>query len=109
MRSIKTLALAAVAAGALMAFIGAGTASASKLCSTTTDPCTSPWVNGTTLDFSLLKETSATWREPGGATLDTCLVSTIKGPMTNGTSTVTANVLVEPINLTWGNCTYPTR
>jgi len=103
------LGLAVVAAGALMAFIGAGTASASVLCSTATNPCTSPWPN-TTLDFSLTTGTSANLKEPGpeGETLDTCKASTAKGTLTNGSSTATAKGPVEKANLTWGSCTFPT-
>jgi hypothetical protein len=110
MRSIKTLALAAVAAGALTAFIGAGTASASKLCSTTTDPCTSPWANGTTLDFSIASGGTATLKEPGvgGEVLDTCSSSTVKGTVTNGTATETVNGVVLLPNFTWGECTKAT-
>jgi len=40
MKHLKVLGLAAVAAMALMAIVGAGTASASELCSTNTAPCT---------------------------------------------------------------------
>src|SRR4051794_10854857 len=110
MRSIKTLALAAVAAGALMALIGAGTASASKLCSTTTDPCTSPWASPTTLDFSIASGNSAVLKEPGagGEVLDTCTTSTVKGAVTNGSATVTANSPVSQANLTWSGCTKTT-
>jgi len=109
MKYVKMLALAAVAAGALMAFIGAGTASASVICSTATNPCTSPWPK-TTVDFSLTPGTSANLKEPGpeGSTLDTCKASTVKGTLTNGSNTATANGPVEKANLTWGSCTFPT-
>src|SRR5215467_14518633 len=104
MKHVKTLALAAVAAGALMAFVGAGTASATVICSTTADPCTSPWANQT-MDLSLIG--SSVLKEPGpeGETLNTCNSGTIKGTMTNGTSTATASVAVKAENLTWGGCT----
>ncbi len=39
MKHVKLLGLIAVAAMALMALLGAGTASATVLCKTTTDPC----------------------------------------------------------------------
>jgi hypothetical protein len=110
MKYLKMLALAAVAAGALMAFIGAGTASASKLCSTTTDPCTSPWANQT-LDFSIAPGGTSVLKEPGagGEVLDTCSQSTIEGALTNGDATKTANVFVTKANLTWAGCTKTTQ
>jgi hypothetical protein len=40
MKYVKMLGLAAIAAAALMAYVGAGTASATALCSTSTSPCT---------------------------------------------------------------------
>jgi hypothetical protein len=103
------LAVAAVAAGALMALIGAGSASASVLCSTTTDPCTSPWANQS-LDFSIASGGTAILKEPGpgGAVLDTCNISTVKGTFTNGNATITANGPVSQTNLTWGGCTKTT-
>ena len=112
MKYIKMLALAAVAAGALMAFIGAGTASASVICSTTVDPCPSAqkWPSGTTIDFSIVKGGTATLKEPGpeGEVLDTCTESTVHGFLTNGDATKTANGPVKKEGLTWGGCTKPT-
>jgi hypothetical protein len=109
MKYVKMLALAAVAAGALMAFIGAGTASASVLCSTTTNPCTSPWAKQS-LDFSIAAGGTATLKEPGvgGEVLDTCTESTVQGTVTNGDATKTANGPVSKTNLTWGKCTKTT-
>ncbi len=110
MKYVKMLALAAVAAGALMAFIGAGTASASVLCSTTTEAGKCPeaqiWPNKTVIDFSLTPETSALLKETGaeGKTLDTCKVSTVKGELTN--AAVATGKITE---LTWGTCTFPTK
>ncbi len=109
MKHLKILALAAVATGALMAFIGAGSASASVLCSTTVTTCPGgqTWPNGTIIDFSLTTGTSANLQETafeGGETLDTCKSSTAKGKLTNsaaGTGQFT--------ELTWGSCTFPTK
>jgi hypothetical protein len=103
------LALAAVAAGALMAFIGAGTASASKLCSTTVDPCPAGqhWPIGTPIDFSLKKETSANLTNTAGEAIDSCTGSTVTMTTTNtgsGTETVTAHIT----KLEWIGCTFPT-
>lgn len=109
MRYAKMLALAAVAAGALMAFLGAGTASATVLCSTTADPCPAgqDLVKGTVLDFSLKAETSANLTETGGEPIDSCSVSTVKGHITNtgGSTATTTGKITE---LKWEKCTFPT-
>jgi len=111
MKYVKILGLAAIAAAALMAFIGAGTASATVLCSTTTTPCTSKWPAGTALEFSIVSGGSAklvTTDEK--TTLDTCTGSTVKGSLTNaGSATETASGPVEKANLTWSGCSFPTN
>jgi hypothetical protein len=109
MKYLKMLGLAAVAATALMAFVGAGTAMAEKavVCSTVTNPCTSKWAIGTVLDWSLKPGTSARLTDTSGNTLDTCTISTVKGRLTenpNGTGTATG----ENEKIDWGNCTVTT-
>jgi len=109
MKHVKMLGLAAVAAMALMAFVGAGTASAAGgvLCSTATDPCTSKWAVNTVLDFSLEPGTSAKLTDTNGNLLDTCTESTVKGKLLanpDGTGTATG----ENTSITWGNCTWTT-
>jgi hypothetical protein len=104
------LALAAVAAGALMAFIGAGTASATVLCSTTVTPCPTgqDLVAGTKIDFSIPSGSSASLVDTKGNALDKCTTSTVKGELTKtggATSTPTGDVS----ELTWGGCTFPTK
>jgi hypothetical protein len=109
---MKMLGLAAVAAAALMAFVGAGTASAKEgvLCSTTSNPCNSKWAVGTVLDFSLKSGTSVKLTNKAtGETLKTCTGTgtTIKGKLTanpNATGTAT----VEITELIWEKCTFPT-
>jgi hypothetical protein len=112
MKYVKMFALAAVAAGALMAFIGASSASASVLCSTTADPCpsTQKWPSSV-LEFTLSTGTSANLKEPGagGETIDTCTGSSVKGTLTNGSSTVTANGPISKENLKWNPCTFKTE
>ncbi len=110
MKYAKMLALAAVAAGALMAFIGAGTASATKLCSTTVDPCPAGQhvVAGTVLHFTLASGTKALLTETGGEPIDTCSASTVKGTTINtgsSTETVTGHITA----LTWESCTFSTK
>jgi hypothetical protein len=107
MKYLKMLALVAVAVGAMMAFIGAGTASASKLCSTKVEPCPAGqhWPSGTEFDFSLLGSSAET--DTAGEPINTCTESTIKGKTTNtgsSTETVTADITV----LTFDKCTFPT-
>jgi hypothetical protein len=109
MKYAKMLALAAVAAGALMAFIGAGTASATVLCSTTIETCPKAQdvPSGTTLDFSL-KETTANLTQTNGESIDKCSVSTVKGKTSNtGSATETVSGPIEV--LTWESCTFPTK
>jgi hypothetical protein len=110
MKYVKTLGLAAVAALALMALVGAGTASAKEgvLCSTASDPCNSKWAVGTVIDFSLEKGTSASLTDTNGNTLDTCTESTVKGVLKanpDGTGTATG----ENTTVDWGNCSFTTN
>jgi len=110
MKYAKMLALAAVAAGALMAFVGAGTASATVLCSTTADPCPAgqSWPATTPLDFSIPSGSSANLVDTEGEPLDTCSTSTVKGSISSaGSSTTTTTGAVS--ELTWGSCTFPTN
>jgi hypothetical protein len=111
MKYLKMLGLAAVAAAALMAFVGAGTASAKGvLCSTApvepSTTCTSKWAIGTVIDFSLKSGTSAKLTDTAGNTLDTCTASTVKGKLTanpdaGGTATG------ENTEITWGTKETP--
>lgn len=120
MKYLKMLGLAAIAASALMAFIGAGTASATILCETNvTSGCGNAWdvVSGSELDFSLESGTSALLKEtpfPGGfgGTIATCTESTSKGTTSNTSGTSVSGSLDEtldanghPKGLTFGNCT----
>jgi len=107
MKYAKMLALAAVAAGALMAFIGAGTASATVLCSTTVEKCpTAQKWGAIPLDFSLVKETKAKLTETDGTSIVECSTSTVQGKITNtGSATETVTGPVE--KLTFENCNLP--
>jgi hypothetical protein len=108
MKLVKMLGLAAVAAAALMAFIGAGTASAAgTVCSTATNPCTSRWATPTAMEFSLKSGTSARLTTTAGETLDTCTSSTVSGKLetnTGGATTATGT----NTSITWGSCTVTT-
>jgi hypothetical protein len=109
MKYLKMLGLAAVAATALMAFVGVGSAMAEKgvACSTTTNPCTSRWAVGTKLDWTLKSGTSARLTDTAGNTLDTCTISTVRGQITENTNaTGTATGVNEVIH--WTGCTVTT-
>jgi hypothetical protein len=106
MEYLKMLGLAAVAA-ALMAFLGAGTASATVICKNNlnTEKCSEPYVKGTVGTASA--EESVRFTGPFALLIGTCTESTVKGTQeNNGSST-------EPIkstltSLTFGGCTRPT-
>jgi len=99
MKHLKTLALAAVAAGALMAFIGAGTASATELCSTTTAAgvaCPAGQKVTGLLKFSLVPGSREILKETGLETLNECSTSESEEEITNSgssTTTVTGKII----------------
>jgi hypothetical protein len=101
--------LAAIAAAALAAFAGSGTASATVLCSTTVSPCPAGqnWPVGTILDFSLVSGTSFEWREAGGehATLETCEGVTLQSEIT-GAGSSSSTVKGKNKALTFSKCTW---
>jgi len=109
MRYLKMFGLAAIAVGALMAFIGAGSASATVLCSTTVDPCPvgQKWPANTTLDWSIPSGSSAQQVATEGEVIDTCTGSTIKWIITNpGSATETVTGTDE--ETTFSGCSFTT-
>jgi len=115
MKHLKTLGAALVAAAALAALFGAGSASATVLCSTTADPCPAgqAWPNTTILDWSIPSGNSITQKDTSGNELDKCTGSTMEWQITNvgsATSTVTGK-FSEPLSTTgttWSGCTFTT-
>ena len=110
MRYLKILGLAVVAAAAYATIAGAGTASATVLCSTTADPCPAgqKWPAGLTLDWSIPSGNSVLQVDTEGSTLDTCTASTMKWVITNaGSSTTTVTGTDE--ETTFSGCTFPTK
>ena len=106
MKYVKMLCLTAIAAAALVAFAGTGTASATVLCSTTAEPCPAgqKWPVGTRIEFSLASGTSLKW-DNNGNTLETCKEATLKTDITSagsGASTVTS----ENNALQFNQCTF---
>jgi hypothetical protein len=107
MKHLKMLVLAAIAAMGLMAFLGAGSASATVLCTTTDTPdCSAAWdyPAKTVIDSSL---TGTAILESGSTTLDTCTGGTVKGE-TSTTGSSTKPVTGGISQLTWAGCTNTT-
>ena len=109
MKYVKMLGLAAVAAAALMAFVGAGTASATGvLCSTTTGnnacPAAQRWAVGTVLHMTA--EESLKTATTGGITVNTCSEGTMETKITvnPGGATTTTSVIEET---GWGTPATP--
>jgi hypothetical protein len=107
---VTLLGLAAVTAMAVMAFAGAGSASATVLCKTTVTPCPEGWDYGagTKVDASLEPGSTAVLETSGGGLEDTCSESTVKGEQEN-TGSTTETVKVTVTELTFGKCTKPTK
>lgn len=103
MKHLKMLGLAAVAAVALMASVGAGSASAAVLCKTKTDPCNSLLKNGEALSSQMVAKTKAliniTWD------VVECKKSAIGGKLTKeGGKGAVPEVNVETLSFTECNC-----
>jgi hypothetical protein len=82
---LKMLGLVPVAAAALTAIAGIGTASATVLCEEWEKPCPKAAVYeaGTQIEATLESGTTSVFRQTGGTVLSTCTGSTIKGKTTN--------------------------
>lgn len=110
MKYVKIMGLAAIAAAALMAFIGASTASASMgvLCknNTSTEMCTEPYGVGQMIHAQLQAGATATLKS-GTLTIDTCKKSTVTADITRAGST-TETGTAEITSLTWEECSCPT-
>lgn len=105
MKHVKMLGLAAVAAAAFMAFVGAGTASATELC-TESATCGTMYPSGTAIAAKSTK--TLVLENLGGTVLDECTSGEVKGTTstTGGASeTVKANITA----LTWVGCTKTTK
>lgn len=111
MKYVKVFGLAAVMAMAMMAFLGAGTASATVLCKTSlTEGCgASGWdyPAGTQIHATLEAGSSATLRNTESSIVNTCTESTVLGKTTNtGSSNETVVGHIEA--LSFGHCTNTT-
>jgi hypothetical protein len=111
MKYVKMLGLAAVAAMALMAFIGASSASATVLCKTNlSSGCAAAgWDYSGPLESSLAPGTSAFLENTSGTIEDTCTGSTVKGEAnTPAGATGTVTGAVTTANLGWSGCSQTT-
>jgi hypothetical protein len=109
MKSMKMLGLAAVAAMALTAAIGASSASATVLCTTTSTPCGSSW-HIDTVEASLQAGSTATLRSTTPSFLVTCSSSNVTATKkATGSLTTTWVGVVTAAGLTWGGCTDITK
>jgi hypothetical protein len=108
MKYLKMLGLAAILAMAFSAYLGAGSASATVLCTTKVAPCGVGWdeVAGTIIEASLVG--SATLEDTSNKVLDTCLAGTDKWEVTN-TGGAGKKVGRKTIEITFGNCTGPAK
>lgn len=111
MNYLKASGLVAMVAAALIAILGAGSASATTICTHTETPCAAGNQYTTTQDnvieASLEEKGSVIWKHTGGPVVDTCNTSNIKGEITNaGSSTTTVKIKVT--ETTFGGCTDPT-
>jgi hypothetical protein len=108
MKHLKMLGLALFAAAALTALLGAGTASATELCSTNTSPCTGTmYPAGTVIEASLTGMAKLANTE--GTVLDECTGGGVVATTTNtGGATETVKAPVATSGLTWTGCTRTT-
>jgi hypothetical protein len=104
MKYLKMLGLAAIAAMALMA-IGAGTASATKLCEENKQTgCITHVLKGSLLPFT--SESTTTWTNAFGGVVAECKHSLVEGPTTTtGSSTETVKVNISKLQFT--ECNHP--
>ncbi len=106
MKHLNALGLAAIAALALTAFVGVGTASATVLCKEAKTTGCAAYAAGT--EIHATSENSAVLETTGGVVLDTCTGSTVRGKVSNaGSSSTTASGPIEELN--WGVCSRTTN
>jgi hypothetical protein len=105
MKYLKFIGLAAIAAIALMAFAGAGTASATEICTMNTFPCPAG-SQISTLELSKDPNTSPVFETTEGSIQGTCTGITASGAVTQGDATHTA--VVPQVTLGFTGCTNTT-
>ncbi|HEU4706879.1 MAG TPA: hypothetical protein VFS64_06820 [Solirubrobacterales bacterium] len=111
MKHLKMLGLAALAVMGLMAFLGAGTASATELQINTTPSANStcgsaPHDEGCTIEATLEAGTSATLSDTFRISVDTCTASTVEGRIEDASAA--GNPTGRISTLTFGGCSDTT-
>lgn len=102
MKHLKMLGLAVVAAAALTAIAGAGTASATVFCHTTSTPCAQKWSTGTEFRATVTPGTAGIWSNTSGEVVANCPEGEIRAKMTNsGGAAETIKTTVAASGLTW--------
>jgi len=108
MKYLKALGLAAIAAMALTAFLGASSASATVLCTTTSNPCGTGW-HIDHIHATLVSGSTVSINATGGALEATCTESTVTvEKKQTGSATTTPSVTAAASNVTWGKCSSTT-
>ena len=105
MKYLKMLGLAAVAAMALTALLGAGSASAQTLYKYTTPSANDTIAVGTVLTSTLESGTSALLKDTLGGVNDTCTGSEVKGAVGTNTTTDAGGAITS---LTFTGCSHTT-
>ena len=108
MKHLKILGLAVVAAMALTAFVGVGTAAAgpTELYVGHTTAGNTDNTGGVEIHATIAAGTSALLSDTSGELADTCKASTVLGKTTNTTATTLDGNISS---LTWGECDFPTK
>ena len=108
MKFLKVLGLAAVAAMALTAFLGAGSASATVLCTTTSTPCGTGW-HIDQIEFSAKSGTSGKKYSTSESLEATCTGSSFAAnKAVTGSSSTTVTLEVTKANMIWSLCAQTT-
>lgn len=106
MKHLKMLGLTAIAALGLLVIVGAGTATATKLCTTTDTPsCSMAYPTGTTIKSSLKSGTSARLTDSNSTVIATCTEALVVAKTTNESG---AKITGSIEQWTWGGCSQTT-
>jgi hypothetical protein len=108
MKHLKLAGLSAVAAMALMALLGVGTASATVLCKTATggEPCGESWKYSGTIEGSLKSGTTAVLRTTSESIENTCTGGSAKGSASAGGATATVTGTVATTDVSLSGCVH---
>jgi len=105
MKHLKSLSLAAFAAIIALLCLGTGSASATVLCKTATNPCTSDYPSGT--EIHIVQAGEVVLESPSGGTIyEKCPIHTTQGKTTN-TGGLGKALEIQIQSNTWINCNNP--